>query len=93
MLTRHQIKNTCCSMETRPSNQNQRRMAKKIKKMKKVTGSVTCISSAPASTRCPLRQISMLDWAQAKSGRMLLLWEGGGSVYDYGIKISPIRVP
>jgi hypothetical protein len=32
------------------------------------------------------------DWAQAKSGKMLLLWEGGGSVYDYGIKIKPIDV-
>ena len=30
------------------------------------------------------------DIAQAKSGQMLLLYEGGGTVYDYGIKISPI---
>ena len=32
------------------------------------------------------------DWAQARSGLMLLLYEAGGTVYDYGIKISPIRV-
>jgi hypothetical protein len=32
------------------------------------------------------------DIAQTKSGRMLLLYEAGGSVYDYGIKISPIVV-
>ena len=32
------------------------------------------------------------DFAQAKSGAMLLLFEGGGSVYDYGIKLSPIVI-
>merc|ERR1712217_56787 len=29
------------------------------------------------------------DFAQARSGQMVLLFEGGGSVYDYGIKIKP----
>ena len=32
------------------------------------------------------------DWAQTKSGRMMLLFEAGGTIYDYGIKISPIDV-
>ena len=32
------------------------------------------------------------DFAQAKSGQMLLLFEGGGTVYDYGIKIAPVVV-
>ena len=32
------------------------------------------------------------DWAQAKSGAMLLLFEGGGGEYDYGIKISNIDI-
>tara|TARA_B110001452_G_scaffold260718_1_gene258561 strand:+ start:1095 stop:1898 length:804 start_codon:yes stop_codon:yes gene_type:complete len=30
------------------------------------------------------------DFAQAKSGQMLLLFEGGGTVYDYGIKFYPV---
>ena len=30
------------------------------------------------------------DFAQARSGAMLLLYEAGGTVYDYGIKISPV---
>ena len=29
-------------------------------------------------------------WAQARSGQMLLLYEAGGTVYDYGIKISRV---
>lgn len=33
------------------------------------------------------------DFVQLKSGRMLLLYEAGGSVYDYGIKISPVSTP
>ena len=32
------------------------------------------------------------DFAQARSGAMLLLYEAGGTVYDYGIKISPVDV-
>ena len=32
------------------------------------------------------------DFAQTRSGQTLLLYEGGGSVYDYGIKISPIEL-
>eukprot|EP00326_Haptolina_ericina_P004331 CAMPEP_0181208948 /NCGR_PEP_ID=MMETSP1096-20121128/22395_1 /TAXON_ID=156174 ORGANISM="Chrysochromulina ericina, Strain CCMP281" /NCGR_SAMPLE_ID=MMETSP1096 /ASSEMBLY_ACC=CAM_ASM_000453 /LENGTH=137 /DNA_ID=CAMNT_0023300057 /DNA_START=44 /DNA_END=457 /DNA_ORIENTATION=+ len=32
------------------------------------------------------------DFAQAKSGQMLLLFEAGGTVYDYGIKLSPISI-
>jgi hypothetical protein len=32
------------------------------------------------------------DFVQTKSGAMLLLYEAGGTVYDYGIKISPIDV-
>ena len=30
------------------------------------------------------------DIAQARSGAMLVLYEAGGTVYDYGIKISRI---
>ena len=30
------------------------------------------------------------DFAQARSGRMLLLYEAGAAVYDYGIKISAV---
>ena len=32
------------------------------------------------------------DFAQAKSGRMFLLYEAGDHIYDWGIKISPIDV-
>ena len=32
------------------------------------------------------------DFAQSPAGEVLLLFEAGGTVYDYGIKISPIHV-
>ena len=30
------------------------------------------------------------DMAQAPGGPVMVLFEGGGGVYDYGIKISPV---
>jgi hypothetical protein len=53
------------------------------------------VSARPVSVQCVWRDAAgYSDFAQVRSeagvGQLLLLFEGGGSVYDYGIKIAPV---
>ena len=52
-------------------------------------------SARPVSVLCVWRDAAgYSDFAQVRGeaglGQLLLLFEGGGSVYDYGIKIAPV---
>jgi hypothetical protein len=54
-------------------------------------------AQSPESDPEPRPRAQPWPWAlsprtQAKSGQMLLLFEAGGTVYDYGIKLSPISI-